>query len=123
MHCPGKEEEPSRVVKARSSTYKVSMILSLGHLTPTIIERIHTTTERQLISRKDTSINGKKTASEPPTNRVSEEVDLLLGIGLRPETDTSQQEWPYEWLAGIGMAASQSIVVVEHRTLQLEPLC
>ena len=36
---------------------------------------------------------------------------------MSPETDTTQQKWPDEWLAGIWMAAGQGVVVVEHSSL------
>lgn len=75
-----------------------------------------------MISTNNAGKHGKNTASNPPSNGVTQEVDLLASIVLSPEAHTPQQEGPLEGLGGIGVAAGQSVVMVEHGTLQLEVL-
>lgn len=88
----------------------------------TAVESINTTAKRHLIGEEDTSVDSKKTASEPPTDGVAQEVDLLAGLALGPEAHTTEQERPLVGVAGIGVAAGELAVVVEHSTLKLEPL-
>lgn len=87
-----------------------------------MVEGINSTAKRDLISTNDTSIDSQETAGEPPANGVSEEVDLLAGRVLSPEADATEQERPLVGVASIRMAASQLVVVVEHSSLELEPL-
>jgi hypothetical protein len=70
-----------------------------------------------LISGNNASEDSKKTAGEPPSQRVTKEINLLLRIILSPEAHTSQQKWPHKRLAGVWVAASQSVVMVEHGSL------
>ena len=88
----------------------------------TLIKTIDAATLRKLICTNDTSEDGKKTASYPPADRVSKEIDLLSSIILRPETDTPKEERPLDWLAGVRMAAGEGIVVEEDGALQLKVL-
>lgn len=88
----------------------------------TSIERINTTTLRKLVGADDTSKDGKQTAGQPPAKRVTEEVNLLSGIILGPEADTTEQERPLDWHTGVRMAAGQSVVVVKHGALELKVL-
>lgn len=87
-----------------------------------MVQGINATAQRHLISKNDTSIHSKKTAREPPTEGVAKEVDLLAGLALSPEADTAEQEGPLVRVAGVGVAAGELAVVVEHGTLELEPL-
>lgn len=107
MGSPGQEEEAGRVIQARSGT---------------AVESINSTAQRDLISKKNTSVHGEKTAGQPPTDWVTKEVNLLAGFTLSPEADTAEQERPLVRVAGIGVAAGELAVVVEHSTLKLEPL-
>lgn len=88
----------------------------------TAVESINTTAKRHLIGEEDTSVDSKKTASKPPTDGVAQEVDLLAGLALGPEAHTTEQERPLVGVTGIGVAAGELAVVVEHSTLKLEPL-
>ena len=75
-----------------------------------------------MVSKKDTGVHSEKTAGKPPTDRVTEEVDLLASLVLSPEADTAKQERPLVRVAGIGVAAGELAVVVEHSALKFEPL-
>ena len=107
------------VIGCLDQSVKVSVILGFKL---TSIQRINSTAEGKLVSGNYASIDSEKTASQPPSKRISKEVNLLAGIVLSPEADTSQQKWPYERFTGIWMATSQGVVVVEHSSLQLKPL-
>lgn len=107
MSSPSKEEETGRVIQARSSS---------------AIESVNTTAQRYLISEKNTGINSEKTASEPPANGIAQEVNLLARLTLSPEAHTTEQERPLVRVASIRVAAGKLAVMVEHGTLELEPL-
>jgi hypothetical protein len=107
VSSPGKEEEAGRVIQAGAGT---------------AVKRVNSTAEGDLVSKKDTGVHSEKTAGKPPTNRVTEEVDLLASLVLSPEADTAKQERPLVRVAGIGVAAGKLAVVVEHSALKLEPL-
>lgn len=87
----------------------------------TVVQSIDAAAKGDLVGKDDTSIDGQQTARKPPTNRVSQKVDLLACIGLGPETHAPEQEWPLVGLAGVRMTTSQLTVVPEHCALQLEP--
>lgn len=89
---------------------------------PTFFKSVDSTTESELIGSEDTDKNREQTAAKPPSNGVSKEVDLLSGVVLCPEADTTKQEGPLEWLTGVRMAARQGIVMVEHGSLEFEVL-
>jgi hypothetical protein len=65
--------------------------------------------------------DGQEGRCEPPSYWITEEIDLLPCVVVRPETDSSEEEWPLEWLTGIGMTARESIVVEKHGSLEFEP--
>ena len=88
----------------------------------TTIHGVKSAAERELISQDNASIDSQNTASKPPSNGVTKEVDLLASVVLRPEAHTTQQERPLIRQRGIGVAACKLVVVPEHRALQLEPL-
>lgn len=88
-----------------------------------MFQSIHAAAQRKLISSNNTSVDREQAASNPPSNGIAQEVDLLPGVVLCPETDTTEQEGPLEGLGSIRMTASQLIVVPEHGPLELEPLC
>jgi hypothetical protein len=88
----------------------------------TLVKSINTTTLRQLIGEEDTCKDGKQTAGQPPTYRVTEEVDLLASLVLGPEADTTKKEGPLNGDTGVRVAAGESVVVVEHGALELEVL-
>lgn len=87
-----------------------------------MIQGINTTTQRELVGSNDAGIDGQQTAGNPPADRVAQEVNLLAGLILCPEADTAKQEGPLEWLRCVRVAASQLVVMPEHRSLELEPL-
>jgi hypothetical protein len=88
----------------------------------TLVKSVNTTTLRELIGEKDTSKDGEQTAGQPPTYRVTEEVDLLASLVLGPEADTTKEERPLDGNTGVRVAAGEGIVVVEHGTLELKVL-
>lgn len=88
----------------------------------TVVQSINASAQGDLISQNDTSVNSQQTGRQPPSDRVTNKVDLLAGVVLGPEADTTQQEWPLVRMAGIRMAAGQLAVVVEHGSLQFKPL-
>lgn len=56
----------------------------------TMIQGINSAAEGELVSEDNTSVNRQYTASDPPTNRVANKVDLLAGVVLGPEADTAK---------------------------------
>ena len=89
---------------------------------PTLFQGIDSTSKGQLIRADNTSKDGKKTASNPPSDRVTQEVNLLPSVALGPEAHTSEEEWPLEGLTSVWVAAGQGIVVKEHGPLKLKIL-
>lgn len=87
-----------------------------------MIQSIHPAAERELIRRNDTGIDSQHTASNPPTDGVTQEVNLLPGIVLGPEADTAEKEGPLVRVRGVRVAAGQLVVVPEHGPLQFKPL-
>ena len=92
----------------------------LVELKLTLFKSIGSTPKRQLISTNDTSKDRKKTARNPPPNRVTQEIDLLASVVLGPEANSPQQERPLEGLTGVRVTAGQGVVVQEHSPLQLQ---
>lgn len=88
----------------------------------TDIKRISAAAERKLVRGDDTDVHSEERRREPPPNRVTEEVNLRARIVVGPEADTAEEEGPVERLAGVGVAAREGVVVVEHGALDLEPL-
>ena len=88
----------------------------------TLFQGIDSTSKRQLIRTDDTSKDGQKTASNPPSNGVTQEVNLLPSVALGPEAHTSEEEWPLEGLTSIWVAAGQGVVVKEHGPLKFKVL-
>lgn len=88
----------------------------------TAIQGVDATAQRELVSGNNAGEYSQQAAGEPPANGVSEEVNLLPRLILRPEADSAEQEGPLVRVARVGMAAGQLAVVPEHRPLQLEPL-
>ncbi|KFY27218.1 hypothetical protein V493_03638, partial [Pseudogymnoascus sp. VKM F-4281 (FW-2241)] len=70
----------------------------------------------------DANVYGEEGRREPPSNGVTEEVNLRARLVVCPEADTAEEEGPVERLAGVRVAARQGVVVVEHGALDLEPL-
>lgn len=127
MGSPCEEKESGRVIKTSASAYKTmistmtrEMSLVVGQLT--VIEGVHATAQSQLVSTKDTDEYSKKRRGEPPAKRVTDEVDLLASVVVGPERHTTEEEWPRDGLRGVWVRASQGVVVVEHGTLELNPL-
>lgn len=70
----------------------------------TVFQSVDTTSKRQLIRTNNTPKHSQKTARNPPSNRVTQEVDLLASVVLSPEANTPKQERPLEWLTGVRVA-------------------
>ena len=88
----------------------------------TLVKGINTTTLGELVGEKDTGKDSEQTAGQPPAYGVTEEVDLLAGLVLSPETDTTKKEGPLDRNTGVRVAASEGVVVVEHGALELKVL-
>lgn len=88
----------------------------------TLVKSVNATALRKLVSKENTGKDGEQTASQPPSKRVTKEVDLLTSLVLGPEADTTKKEGPLNRDTGIRMAAGECIVVVEHGTLELKVL-
>jgi hypothetical protein len=56
--------------------------------------RVYTPPPRKQICTKDTYVQRQSKGAGPPPNNIANEVDLLLVLILRPETNTSQEERP-----------------------------
>lgn len=87
-----------------------------------MVQGVHAAAQGKLVRSDDTSIDSQDTAGNPPTDRVTEEVDLLTGVVLSPEADTTEKERPLVRMGSVRVAAGQLAVVPEHGPLQLEPL-
>lgn len=87
-----------------------------------MIQGINATALRKLVGTNDAGKDSQQAAYEPPSKWVTEEVDLLLCVVVGPEADTTKKEGPLDWETGVGVAAGQSVVVVEHGALQLKVL-
>lgn len=56
----------------------------------TTIHGVEPTAERELICQDNSGIDSQDTASEPPSDGITKEVDLLASIVLRPEAHATQ---------------------------------
>lgn len=88
----------------------------------TFIQSVNPAPLRQLIRPHDTGKNRQKTTSQPPPQRITQKVNLLLRIILRPKTHAPQEKRPLNGLAGVRMTARQRVVVVEHGSLEFKVL-
>lgn len=88
----------------------------------TSIKRIDTSANRHLIGEENSRENSQDGRSEPPSKWVAHEVDLALGRVLRPETDSTKQERPLNWLGSVRVRRCQGVVVVEHCPLKFNVL-
>lgn len=129
---PAEEEEACAVVEAGASACFLERGKRLvkgwlgrrkgAWIMLTFIETVDAAALGELVCANDAGEDREETASDPPTDRVAEEVDLLSGVVLGPEADSTEEEWPLDGLTGIGMAAGEGIVVEEDGALQLEVL-
>lgn len=88
----------------------------------TLVERLNAAAKGELIGSDDASKDSEKSRCQPPAKRVTKEVDLLAGIILGPEGDTTEQERPRDRLGSVRVRAGQSVVVVEHGALKFDVL-
>ena len=84
----------------------------------TIGDGIHATPASQQVRTEDADVNRDSNSRCPPPKDVADEVDLLLGIILRPEADAADQERPVDAAARVGMRSGKASVVLEHQELQ-----
>ena len=56
----------------------------------TSVEYVDAATEGELVSADDSGEDEEESTCEPPTNWVSEEINLFSGIILGPEADAAQ---------------------------------
>ena len=87
-----------------------------------MIQGVNAASEGELVSTNNTSEDSEETASQPPSNRISKEVNLLTGLVLSPEAHTTQQEGPLIGVTSIRMTASQLAIMIKHGPLKLPPL-
>lgn len=80
------------------------MLIGRRNAKLTLIERIHATTNADLVGQDDTREHSENRGGDPPTDRVAKEVDLLPGLILSPEAHTAQKERPLNWLRSVGVA-------------------
>lgn len=73
-----------------------------------------------MICGDDADEDGEEGGGDPPADGVADEVDLLAGSILRPERHTAKQERPLDGLGSVRVRGGESVVVVEHRALELE---
>lgn len=114
--APGPQTRRDEMLVADSRTGR------FDRLELTLFQCVNSTAERQLVGTNNTGKHSQQTAGNPPSNRVTEEVDLAAGLVLGPEAHTTEQERPLEGLGSVRVAASQRVVVVEHGTLELKVL-
>src|SRR6266576_6777828 len=104
MHTPHKEEETCVVPETISHSCRKCYHPHTNSTEQehTISNRVHRTASCNQICPEDTNEYRQTNGTSPPANNVTSQVDLLLGIGLRPEADTTQYKWPVDWSAGVG---------------------
>lgn len=73
-----------------------------------------------MICTQDSGKYSQKGRSDPITNWVTEEIDLLFGAVLSPEADTAEQERPRVRLSCVRVAGGQRVVVIKHGTLEFD---
>lgn len=100
----------------------LAVIVREEEIKRTLVKSVNTTTLRELVGKKNTGKDCEQTASQPPANGVTQEVDLLASLVVGPEADTTEKERPLNRNTGVRVAAGESVVVVEHGALKLEVL-
>lgn len=77
---------------------------------------------RQRIRQHNPTPDRHGSYADPPAHNVTHQVDLLPRLVVRPETYSTQEEWPTKWLTRIRMGRSQAGIVLQHEHLELEKL-
>lgn len=85
---PREEEETGGVIKTVAG--------------PTV-ESVNAAALGELVCCDNADEDGQDAGSEPPTEWVAEEVDLLTGVVFSPEGDAAKEERPLNWLRAVRM--------------------
>ena len=85
----------------------------------TFCERFDVPTAGDHVGEHDARVQRDADDARPPTDQVSNEVNLLLAFGLGPETDTTNEERPVDRTAGVRVRRSETGVVLQHQDLKL----
>lgn len=88
----------------------------------TIRNGVDSTASGQQIRANDADVYRESDDTSPPPDDVTNQVDLLLGLVVGPEADTTQEERPVDRAAGIRMRSSETGVVLKHEQLQFGEL-
>ena len=67
-----------------------------------------------------TDVDGQSDETRPPADKVTDQVNLLLRSGLRPEADTLDEEGPVDGVACVRMRSYETCVVLKHKELELK---
>lgn len=90
----------------RSSIIRVPHKLTFGN-------RMDASPPRQQICANDSDKNGKTDDTGPPSNDITNHINLPLCLVLGPEGDTRKQEWPVNWTTSVWMRSCQTSIMLE----------
>lgn len=88
----------------------------------TILDRVNSSSSRQCICQHDTTPDRHASHAQPPANDIAHQVDLLPRFVVRPEADTTQQEWPAEGLTRVWVGRRKTGIMLEHEDLKFGKL-
>ena len=84
----------------------------------TIGDRDDSTPASQLIRTQDTNEDRQCHHASPPSDDVTNHVDLFLSVVLGPEADTTEQKRPVDGTTSVRMRRRETRVVLHHQELK-----
>lgn len=117
VHTPEEQEEAGRVQETVADGCMSSVSMSFNRSSNrrlTFRQRLDVTTARDQVREHDARVERDADDARPPANDVTDEVDLLLALSLRPEADTADEEGPVDGAAGVGVRSGETSVVLQH---------
>lgn len=88
----------------------------------TILDWIDASSPRKCVGQHYTTPDRHASDADPPAGDVAHQIDLLLGLVVRPEADTTQQERPAEWLACVWVGGRKTGIMLQHEDLKFGKL-
>ena len=117
MDCPYKDEETSRIPQtiADGCSQNSRSDRNMTHVTLTFRYSFGAPPSSQDIRTDDTNIDRQRNNTCPPPDKITNQVNLLLGGVLRPEADSTQEERPVDGTARVWVGCSKSRIVLYHQ--------
>lgn len=93
--------------------------ISQHSITDRVFDRVEPTSSGQRIGTHNTNKDRECDDTYPPTDDVSDQVDLFFLFVVGPEADTAEHEWPVERPRRVRVVRGQSCIMLQHEDLKL----